>query len=308
MEDEESRKNRMKEAIEWWVRLDAGALSYGEHLAFQAWLAKDSTHVAAFEEVCHFWGDLGRLPASPSGPVVPARRVWFFGAGTAAAAALMLFLAFDDLSLLWRADFATGTAQTKTVTLEDGSRVELNADSALARDFSGGRRRLFLLKGEAWFEVAADPSRPFTVEAAGGATTALGTSFDIATQKARTEVTVLEHSVQVSAEGEKCSVEAGQQTAYGPGISVLAPYAADPRRATAWRRGKLIFDEKPLGDVVAALGHYHHGFLFVSPSIRDLHVSGVFSTSKPVEALRAIELSLGLRALHLGDYLIVLRG
>ena len=65
---------------------------------------------------------------------------------------------------------ATGSTRrwhVKIVTLEDGSRVQLNAGTAIAKDFSGGQRRLTFLKGEALFEVAPDPSRPFTVEAAG---------------------------------------------------------------------------------------------------------------------------------------------
>jgi transmembrane sensor len=229
-------------------------------------------------------------------------------AAALAAVAIVLFFGFDEISILWRADFSTGTGEVKIVTLEDGSRVQLNADTAIAKDFSGGRRRLTLIKGEAWFEVASDPPRPFIVEAEGGATTALGTSFDIATETARTDVTVTAHRVAVENAGARQSVNEGQQTAYGPGLSVLAPYAVDPDGVTAWRRGKLIFQDRPLGEVIKALNHYHHGFFWAAPSIRGRRVTGVFSTAKPVDAIRAIELSLGLRATYLGDYLVLLRG
>jgi len=102
-------------------------------------------------------------------------------------------------------------------------------------------------------------------------------------------------------------VNAGQQTTYGPDLSVLPPYSADAEGATAWRRGKLIFQDKPLGEVVAILDHYHHGYFWAAPAIRDRRVTGVFSTSNPLEAIRVIELSLGLRATYLGDYLVLLR-
>lgn len=303
----ETERECREAAIGWWVRLDRGALSHAELLAFRAWIARDPAREAAFEDICGLWGNLeGLRPQIPSGSPRLRRRLWLWHAA-AAALALALWSASDELSILWRADFSTGTGEVRTVTLEDGSRVELNARTAIARDFSGGQRRLALLRGEAWFDVAPDPSRPFTVEAGGGITTAAGTSFDIATEKARTDVTVTEHSVKVAAGGGTVTVAAGEQTAYGPGFSVLPHYAADAENATAWRRGKLIFQDKPLGEVIASLGHYHRGLFLAAPSIRDRRVSGVFSTAKPLEALRAIELSLGLRALYLGDYLVLLR-
>lgn len=306
-ENGQDKKDRSDAAIDWWVRLDAGALSHGELSAFRAWLAGDKANEAAFEDICDLWGDLGKLRGRLPRPA-PAPRPWLLPAAALAAAAIVLLFAFGEPSILWRADFSSGTGEVRIVTLEDGSRVQLNANTALAKDFSGGQRRLTLLKGEAWFEVLPDPSRPFTVEAAGGKTTALGTSFDIATEKARTEITVTEHRVAIEDGGSRETVSAGQQTAYGPGLAVLAPYAVDADGVTAWRRGKLIFQDKPLGEVVAILDHYHHGIFWAAPAIRDRRVTGVFSTAKPMEAIRAIELSLGLRATFLGDYLVLLRG
>ncbi len=307
-QDNPDRKDRRDTALDWWVRLDAGALSGAELSAFRAWLAKDPANEAAFEEVCDFWGGLeklkGRLPVTPVARGRP--RAW--AAAALAAAVLAIFVWFDGIALYWRADVSTGTGEVKIVTLEDGSRVQLNADSAIAKDFSGGQRRLTLLKGEAWFDVASDPSRPFTVTAAGGTTTALGTSFDIATESARTDITVTSHRVAVEEGGTRQSVEAGEQTAYGPGLAVLSPYAVDSDAVTAWRRGKLMFQDRPLGEVIKALNRYHRGLFWAAPSIRGRRVTGVFSTAKPVEALRVIELSLGLRAITFGEYLVLLRG
>ncbi len=307
--DEQDWKDRSDTALDWWVRLDAGALSHAELSAFRAWLAKDPANEAAFDEICDFWGDLDRLRGRvPMPSDTPAWRPWLLPAAALAAIAIVLVFEFEDISLMWRADFATGTGEVKIVTLEDGSRVQLNADTAIAKDFSGGRRRLTLLKGEAWFDVASDPSRPFTVTAAAGTTTALGTSFDIATESARTEVTVIEHRVVVEDAGARQSVSAGQQTAYGPGLAVLAPYAVDTDGITAWRHGKLMFQDRLLGEVISDLNRYHRGYFWAAPSIRNRRVTGVFSTAKPVEAIRAIELSLGLKAIYLGDVLILLRG
>ncbi len=307
-------EDRRAAAIGWWTRLDEGRLSRAERAAFKAWLGEDEANQAAFAETCALWGDLANLPRP-----VPARggagaqrapwRIWRFAIPALAVAALAAFLAFDDLATFWRADISTGTAEVKTVTLADGSRAQLNADTAIAMAFTAGQRRLTLLKGQAWFEVAPDRARPFTVEAGGGTVTALGTSFDVATDEARTEVTVTDHRVTVGAAGEEEEIKAGEQAAYGPSLALRPPHPVDADSATAWRRGALIFQDQPLGEVVAILDHYHHGFCWIiDPSIRKRLVTGIFHTADPLGAIDAIRLALGLHATYLGSYLILLRG
>jgi transmembrane sensor len=312
-QSESEARSRLDAAIRWWVRLDGGALTSSELAAFRTWLANDPRNEVAFEEVCDFWGSWQGLPRVAVASYVasrhptPRRSRSIVLAAALAVAIFVLFSAYDNLWILWRANFRTGAGEIRTVTLPDGSRAHLNAASALALDYSGDRRRLSLLAGEAWFEVEEDPSRPFKVEAAGGTITAHGTAFNVATDKARTEVTVIEHSVEVSGEGASVIVEAGRQTAYGPGLPALESYEVDPERATSWRRGKLSFKDKPLGDVVAALGRYHRGLIFlVGSAVCDRRVTGVFRTDQPLEAIRAIETYLGVRSVRLSDYVIVL--
>ncbi|MBY6241494.1 FecR family protein [Methylosinus sp. Sm6] len=310
--EEEEDAERFDAAAAWWVRLDAGALSRAELEAFRAWLAADSRNEAAFEEACDVWGDWERAPKALARAHVEAarpapRRSWTRPAAALAAIGLALALGFDPLWLWLRADIRTGTGELRTLALPDGSHAHLGAGSALALHYGGDRRRITLLAGEALFEVEPDPSRPFVVEAAGGEISARGTAFDIATSDARTEVTVTEHAVEVTGAGAGVRVEAGRQTAYGPGLPALDSYAVDPDKVTAWRRGRLYFNDKPLGEVVAALARYHRGFVLIAGrALRDRRVTGVFRTDQPLEALRAIEKSLGLKSTRLGDYLILL--
>ena len=125
--DSQDRNDRSDTAIDWWVRLDAGALSRAE--------------LSAFREVCDLWGDLEKLrpliPAALSGAARTPRRRWLLPAAALAAAAIALFFGFGELSILWRADFSTGTGEVKIVTLEDGSRVQLNAGTAIVEVVSG---------------------------------------------------------------------------------------------------------------------------------------------------------------------------
>jgi len=295
-------------AIDWWTRIDAGGLSHSEEADFKAWLAKDAANQAAFDETCALWGDLKGL-SSLSPLKQRGKRAKKLTAITALAAALVLALNFDELKIRARADILTGTGEIKTITLEDGSRIELDAETAIATNYSATQRRVNLLKGEAWFEVAPNRARPFTVEAAEGKITALGTSFNVATAREKTEVTVTEHSVSVEASGQTVNVNAGEQTAYGPGFSASAARPADAESATAWRRGTLIFEDRPLAEVVALIDRYHRGYcLIIDSSIRNRLVTGVFRSSDPLQAIRTLERSLGLRAIHLTDYLVLLRG
>ncbi|ATQ67342.1 MULTISPECIES: FecR family protein [Methylosinus] len=309
---EKQDAERFDAAAAWWARLDAGALPRSELEAFRAWLAADPRNEAAFEEACDLWGDWERAPKALASAYVAAlspapRRRRLRPVAALAALGLALFLGFDPLWLWLRADARTGTGELRSIALPDGSRAHLGAGSAIALHYGGDRRRVALLAGEALFEVEPDPSRPFVVEAAGGEILARGTAFDVSTNESRTEVTVTEHAVEVTGAGAPIRVEAGRQTAYGPGLPALDAYAVDPDRVTAWRRGRLYFNDKPLGEVIAALARYYRGYVLVAGSaLRDRRVTGVFRTDQPLEALRAIEKSLGLKSTRLSDYLILL--
>lgn len=296
-------------AIDWWVRRRAASLTVAEKSAFAAWLA-DARHRVAYDDVTRMCGELDRLeeppPAGrPSGVAhkSPARLAM----GALAAAGLAFFLAPADLLLPWRADHYAPVGETRFVTLEDGSHVHLDARSAIAVRYDGAQRKIVLLQGEAWFDVAPIPDRPFVVEAAGGRVTARGTAFNVALEGAGARVAVTEHSVDISSGGGKTIVSKGEQAAYDRDAPASAPTPIGLSRATAWRRGKLVFEDRPLSDALAALGRYRHGYVYcLTPSTCARRVTGVFGSDDPAQALREIEAYLGLEALRLTDYLILL--
>ncbi len=296
-------------AIDWVVRKKEGPLSRKEQAAFRAWLAADPAHAAAYDDIEQLSADLSelRLPGQARPAHASRRKLQLASAAACAAAAAWLYLSLDDLSAFLLSNYTTGTGETQRVTLEDGSRVELAAKSAISVHFTPSQRRLTLLQGEAWFAVAPNPDRPFAVEAGGGVITALGTSFDIALGKGKTLVTVTEHRVVVASGGTDVIVNEGQQSAFRRDSPASAPASADLARLTAWRRGKLIVDDEPLGDFLAMLGRYRHGFVYcLRPAICARRVSGVYGMNDPMRALSEIETSLGLSAFSLSNYLIVL--
>jgi transmembrane sensor len=305
MQDKKAPPELRDIAIDWWLRRNEKPLSKKETAAFEAWLAEDATHRAAFDEVSALCGFMEpRWPGAR--PARRARRSRRKAAGTLLAGLVVLLVFGDDISLFLRADHLTGAGETRIVTLDDGSRVELDARSAIAIRHVAGERRIALLEGEAWFDVAPDPARPFVVDAAGGTVTALGTAFDVALDKAGAHVTVTQHRVSVASGGGAVVVEEGQQSDYAEHGAARPPEPVDVARATAWRRGKLIFENRPLGEVVRALGRYHRGFVyFADPALRARRVTGVFNAYDPIAALDEIETSLGLRAAHVTRYLTI---
>ncbi|WP_018268088.1 FecR family protein [Methylosinus sp. LW4] len=295
-------------AVDWILRQKEGPLTRKEQAALDAWLAADAAHVAAFREAEGLSAEFSKLNVrAPAKQPLAKRRKRPFSAAAACAAALAFIFFRGDLSTFFRSDYSTGAGETRRVTLADGSRVELGARSAITLHFSPASRRLDLLSGEAWFDVAPDASRPFVVEAAGGTATALGTSFNVAVDDDGAHVTVTEHRVAVASGGKEVVAQEGQETSFLRGSSASAPTAANVAKLTAWRRGRLIVEDEALGDVLAALGRYRHGFVYcLRREICARRVTGVYRMDDPLQAIADIETALGLSAYRLSNYLILL--
>lgn len=294
-------------AIEWWVRSRTG-FSREERAAFEAWRAADPANARAFDDVVRMCGKLSALqPSRQPSRLSSSRLSWGFGTAALAAASLVLIVDFNDLTIMLHADYSVGAQAPKLVSLEDGSRVQLDARSAIEVAYSEYERRLALTKGEAWFEVAKDPARPFIVEAAGGTITARGTAFDVALQQPGARVIVTEHRVSVLSGGKTVIVEQGEETTFGNGIAAASPSRIDVETATAWRSRLLVVEKQPLGEVLARLGQYHHGYVFcANTAICSRRITGVFGTDDPLQALHEIEASLGLHTVRLTNYLVLL--
>jgi transmembrane sensor len=295
-------------AIEWFVRLRAGNLSAREKADFERWRDDSEENATAFEEVLQMYGHLASMsPSRRTRTTVHPWRRYVALVPALAAASLALLINFSEVRALLQSDYRTGVGEGKVVALDDGSRVQLDSRSSIALRYGPTERRVILLGGEAWFDVASNAARPFVVEAAGGTVTALGTAFDVALGKSGARVIVTEHSVRVSRGDQEVVVTEGQQSAYGADAGVEQPSAIDAPSATAWRRGKLIVEKQPLGEVLEMLGRYRRGAVYcLSASICARRVSGVFASDDPLQSLREIEASLGLRMIYLTSYLILL--
>jgi transmembrane sensor len=303
-----------EQAALWAARLDGSTLTAEDRAALDAWLAENVTHRTLLSQYCQFSADLEQqLPALvaagaitlPKVPAVPATRAWRkWGSGLALAAAAALAV------MLWLGrtptqaeNLATPMAQRQTVTLADGSRVELNAQTSLRIEIDRKERRVRLAAGEAFFAVRKDPSRPFLVETPAGSVQVTGTRFDVrAETPAAFEVTVVEGTVQArpsdagGGTGAPVSLTAGDQLTAGPdGVSVHPLSAAALDDVLAWRHGQIVFDGVPLREALARFARYHGRGITVTPAAAGLRVGGRFSLDDLDGFLASLEAVLPVR-------------
>ncbi|HYG26288.1 MAG TPA: FecR domain-containing protein, partial [Caulobacteraceae bacterium] len=280
-------ETREEIAAGWLARQRSGAMTAQEAQDFQVWLARDPANREALEHVAGVWRASAALRSDPQimalrqgamGRRYVGARRW--QAGAAAAALLVAVFAgwgvSDPDSLPARAliaatnqqAFSTGVGQTAKVTLEDGTVVTLDTSTRLRAREADGKRLVYLDHGQAFFKVAHDPSRPFTVYAGDKAITALGTAFNVRVLKGeQVEVVLAEGKVKVTAaKAERRAPQAAAKagaTELSPGSKLVsAPdegwriAKVNVEQATSWRTGQLTFVRRPLGSVVEELNRY----------------------------------------------------
>ena len=316
----ESKQALTAVAAEWVIRLGGGPLRPEERQAFETWRAEDPRHAEAFALAQATWAELADLRDMPglrggeSGAIKPSTRVHrrtavsrtrSFALAASVLIVVGLGLAFwiGDPILALTAEHRTAPGEIERIALSDGSVVELGPDSAFSTRLDTAQRRIMLLKGEAYFTVAptgAAEHRPFVVEAANGTVTALGTAFAVELEADGAEVVVTEHRVRVESgpetRAQTAVVGEGQTVHYDRIHGLGLVHAVDSGQATAWRRGRLVFDRVPLAQVVAELNRYRRDrIVIVNSNLASRRVSGVFETAHLDSALSAITAELGVR-------------
>lgn len=214
---------------------------------------------------------------------------------TFAVAATVLILAGVTMlySFLQRGIYSTGAGEERTVTLEDASRLELNARTRLRVTYSPGLREVELIEGQALFQVAKDTARPFVVRTDSAQVRAVGTEFDVYRHGAETRVTVLEGTVAVQSPLASAAIVSPADLLVGAGEQAVVPQQGKPKAhptnavaATAWTRGELEFLEAPLAEVVDEFNRYSPRRLVLgSPSPTSVRISGIYSSADPASLI-----------------------
>lgn len=310
------------EASLWAAKLDGSTLSATDRLALDEWLESNPQHRSVLSQYCQFsadleqqmpllegikeqWAEIQTTPATAQ--PTPWLR-WPLMAGvalTAAAAVAVVFWIVQPAQEF--KTVATPAAKRETLTLADGSRVELNAQTNLQIEISKQGRKVRLASGEAFFSVHKDPSRPFTVETPTGSVRVTGTKFDVRSDgNDRLEVTVAEGSVlanPASVHGQPrspVSLVAGDNlVASATGIDRRALSVSDLDDALAWRQGQVIFNGTPLKEVLACFARYHGRGITASPEVAALTVGAHFSLDDLDEFFEGLEAALpAVKVIH----------
>lgn len=251
-------------------------------------------------------GDAAGMPASTG---LPYRRRAFGLAGLAAVVAILAVVVGPELRLHLQADYATATAETRTLRLADDSVITVAPASAIAVSYAESLRQVRLLSGEVYVEATPDAARPFLVSTDSVQVTVLGTAFNVSQSDNGAEVGVAYGAVQVEQSGSGEFV-AG---ALGAGEFVRVERSGAVQRGKqpasqvgAWRRNQLIAQDQPLRDVLDRLRRYHAGAILVTDgSLAKQPVTGVYDLGKPVAALRAIARSQNAVVREITPWLLI---
>lgn len=344
-------KQIYEEAAEWLVELRVGDVDAEARERLDAWFRESPHHIRAFLELSSIWEDggdpdLDRAHSTDeliararsvtnvvsldreSSPTTllhgesaqdesaivarrfPRRSVWaasIVGASLVATLGVWLYSQLPP-------NYATRVGEEKSISLPDGSTLELNSRSQVRVRFSEHERDVDLVEGQALFHVAKDAARPFVVHSGSAQVRAVGTQFDVYRKASGTIVTVVEGRVAVlptqtnspldskSPSGSVapvfdavCAVllVAGEQIRVAPSAP-SKPRKTDVAAATAWTQHQFVFDSTPLEDVAQEFNRYNVRQLIVSDRLTDFHVTGVFSSTDPASLLRFLRAQRGL--------------
>ncbi len=204
--------------------------------------------------------------------------------------------------------YATQHGGQRTYRLADNSVLHLNTDTAVTVRYSQTERVVVLTAGEAVFEVTHEPKRAFTVLAGPARILDLGTRFDVRLRADTAVVTVVAGRVAVepsrmAAKGEDYSsrnppvqLSANQQVTVAEGQAPGATTSVDAERTTAWLHRQIAFEHEPLERVAAEFNRYAAKPIEITaPALRQLEVTGVFSTDDPEELLAFLRSLEGVR-------------
>jgi transmembrane sensor len=314
------------EALQWVIRHNAGALDDAGRAAFDAWFAADIRHQGAYLRATAINRALDqalvqntlrprreRLAVEWAGASwnrANSRRAFLVTGGLAAGIAVLagpaLFRAAPD-----RAVLTTAKGEFRKVPLADKSVATINSGSRVEVRLTQQKREVNLTRGEAWFEVAKDKSKPFIVDTGEVLVRAVGTAFGVRRYANGAEVMVTEGTVEVwSRDGtaHKRLLTAGEHAFVDNHATDIA-VARQPRevaRKLAWREGKLIFNNQTLSEAVADFNRYSpRKIVIVDPQLWNRKLVGQYQIDAPELFARDVSTFLNVPIVITADKIMI---
>nr|WP_321358892.1 FecR domain-containing protein [uncultured Hyphomonas sp.] len=318
-----SARDSEQVAADWVARLDregllsactdVDALCQDEE-DFALWLNAEMAHRVAFLRALSAWSRAERLSVLRSNQPAPRKSfvrrpaVQMLAAAACVAMAILVVMPFGlfggEPAAPQPLHYQTARGEMKTLTLEDGSVLTLNTDTSVDVTFSDDKRQVALIEGEAFFDVAKAPERPFLIDAGEGQVRVLGTSFGVERRQGVVEVAVSEGTVWVGSSAQKDASESiltpgmiGYASANGVIVETTDVETVSQR--LMWREGRLKFNDTPLRDVAAEFNRYNTIQLVVTDEATgDIEIGGTFRLDNVEAFARLANDGLGLDVSH----------
>jgi transmembrane sensor len=242
------------------------------------------------------------------------RPDWRRPLSRAIAASLVLAFAFSSGWYFWPHGtiYRTDVGGLESVPLSDGSKVTLNTASEIRIAVTETERRVTLDQGEAFFEVAKDPTRPFVVSAGNKRIIAVGTKFSVRREADDVRVVVTEGRVRIERSGASGHVPVSQLSAgtvarAGDADTLVQEKPLlEAEEYVSWRTGYLVFRDTALGDAVAEFNRYNvQKIVIEDPAVAAMHVGGNFRSTNVDAFVRLIEQGFGIHAEAHGDQILL---
>jgi transmembrane sensor len=307
----------------WLVRLDDGNLSDESRKELKHWLSADSRHSIALKAMTSIWDEMDEVLVT-NGNVSENIALWpvlkpIFEPLLIAASIsfIAIFIWFAMPVDVQKNSYVTLVGQQLDATFDDGSVIHLNTNSRIETEFTDEKRIVKLIKGEALFDVAHDPNRPFIVYAGDRLVQAIGTKFVVHLESENIQVTVTDGKVKMSkvplnkalidikslnnssiqkddvyiVKGEKAIVSSD----HTPKITRIK--SENMQRELSWLDGKLIFVNEELFDVIEEINRYIDiKIVLKDPSLHKISISGRFDLADSEALIEAIELSFNMKS------------
>ena len=289
---------QMAEALDWLILEDD--MDAATRARFEAWLAASEGNAQAYQRVRDAWQS-PLLPVAArlerkreQAKVQPLRRQRRFWKPVATAAALVLAIGVvvqGDLLTRLRADHLTAVGERQKVQLADGSNVLLNTDTAFSSKVDDQQRVARLYRGEAFFDVAHDRSRPFEVEAGPVQVTVRGTAFAVRYLGNEAEVSVQRGEVDLRTrlDDVRVSLGAGDSIRVGPQGFGERQHSGETASQLAWVKGRMVFENCPMSQVLAELRRYYPGWIVnTNERLDTVSVTGNWRLDDPLGVARSL--------------------
>jgi transmembrane sensor len=295
-------------AATWYVQFQSAPATQEDQSAWRRWIESDPAHRIAWERMEQLQQGLGATSPNLTRRVLSAPQQRRQVLKSLLILAGMGYLGWDikqhtALKNVW-ADYRTQVGQRLHVELADGTRIELNTDTAIDVSFDSQRRLVQLRDGEVLIQTAKrGDSRPFYVETRDGRVQALGTRFVVRQMAHGTRVGVLEDQVSIqplrSIDSPRL-LTAGQAIDFDTGK--VRSSRSYPQAESAWVDGQLIVLDVRLGDVIKELARYRSGVMHCDEQAASLRVSGAFRLDATEAVLANLQTTLPIRVSYFTRY------